>query len=142
MKPASDERTPNCGGHFAEHPDREQLITIRSTDRDDAVVIHVEGDVDGLTAGRLATAIAEAFDRLGGRPLVVDLSKVGFLGSTGLRTLRDSATEAARNHDIRQLRIVVDETRPVIRPIEIVGLDQVLELFHTVEDAIASGDLH
>ena len=34
------------------------------------------------------------------------------------------------------LRIVVDHTRPVIRPIQVTGLDDVLALFDTVEDAL------
>ncbi|MCT2586920.1 STAS domain-containing protein [Actinophytocola gossypii] len=141
MKPASDERTPDGGEYLAARPDREQLLSVRSTDRDDAVVLTVEGDVDGLTAPRLGTALASAFNRLGGRLLVVDLSRVVFLGSSGLRTLHESALVAAREHDLDQLRIVVDHTRPVIRPIEIVGLDQVLALFNTVSDALAAGDL-
>jgi anti-sigma B factor antagonist len=140
VKPASDERTPD-GGDLAARPDREQLISVRTTDRDDAVVLTVAGDIDGLTAPRLGAAVASAFDRLGGRLLVVDLSRVVFLGSSGLRTLHETALVAAREHDLDQLRIVVDQARPVVRPIEIVGLDQVLALFHTVDDALAAGDL-
>jgi anti-sigma B factor antagonist len=33
---------------------------------------------------------------------------------------------------------VVDHTRPVIRPIELTGLDDVLSLFDTVDDALHS----
>jgi len=73
--------------------------------------------------------------------LVLDLTHVRFLGSSGLRTLRDSALEAADHDGHQPLRVVVDHRRPVIRPIEIVGLDQILALYHTVEDAIAAGDL-
>jgi anti-sigma B factor antagonist len=32
--------------------------------------------------------------------------------------------------------VVVDHSRPVIRPIEIVGLDNVLALYHEVEEAL------
>ena len=139
MKPASDERTPDGGEHLVARPDREQLLTVRATDREDAVILTVEGEIDGLTASRLAAAISSAFARLAGRPLVVDLSGVRFLGSTGLRMLHDSASTAARRQDV--LRVVVDRARPVTRPIEIAGLDHVLELHHTVEDATAADDL-
>jgi anti-sigma B factor antagonist len=142
VKPASDARTPDGGEQFAEPPAPEQLMTVRTTDRPDAIIVRVEGEVDGLTASRLAAAIASAFDRADGRLPVVDLSAIDFLGSTGLRTLREAATDAANTRGLRQLRVVVDQNRPAIRPIEIAGLDQVLELFHTVDDAIASGDLH
>jgi anti-sigma B factor antagonist len=139
VKPASDELTPD--GVDDRRPDREQLMTVRAEDRDDVLVLTVEGDVDGLTAPRLSTAVAEAFRALAGRALVLDLTHVRFLGSVGLRTLRDSAREAVHHQGVQPLRIVVDHTRPVIRPIEMAGLDQILALYHTVEDAIAAGDL-
>jgi anti-sigma B factor antagonist len=136
VKPASDELTPD--GVADQRPAREQLMSIRTEERDDVLILTVDGDVDGLTAPRLATAIADAFGRLAGRALVLDLTNVRFLGSIGLRTLRDSARVA---EGFAPLRVVVDQQRPVIRPIEITGLDQILALYHTVDDAIAAGDL-
>ncbi|HKS44066.1 MAG TPA: anti-sigma factor antagonist [Amycolatopsis sp.] len=136
MKPASDELTPDGGERARERPDLEQLMTARTGDHEDVIIVTVEGEIDGLTAPRLRTVLAEAFDRLDGRVLVVDLTRVGFLGSAGLRTLGNSATEAVRHRGFQPLRIVVDESRPVIRPIEIVGLDQMLALYHTVTDAL------
>jgi anti-sigma B factor antagonist len=115
-------------------------MTVRTEDRGDAVVLAVTGDVDGLTAPRLAAAVAAAFRVLCGRVLVLDLSHVRFIGSTGLRTLRESAHAAVHQRGVRPLRIVIDQNRPLIRPIEIVGLDQVLALYHTVEDALAARD--
>ena len=138
VKPASDERTPD--GVEDLRPPVEQLMTVRAEDRDDVLILTVEGDVDGLTAPRLTSAVADAFRALSGRPLILDLTKVKFLGSTGLRALRDSA-QAVHHQGLQPLRVVVDEARPVIRPIEIVGLDQILALYHTVQDAIAAGDL-
>jgi anti-sigma B factor antagonist len=139
VKPASDERTPDGG--TAAHPDREQLMTVHAQDRDEVLILTVDGDVDGLTAPRLSRAVADAFRNLAGRPLVLDLTSVRFLGSTGLRTLRDSAHEAVHHQGRQPLRVVVDQARPVIRPIEIVGLDQILALYHTVDEALAAGDL-
>jgi anti-sigma B factor antagonist len=142
VKPASEELTPD-GGQRAAQPDREQLISVRSSERDDAIILSVAGDIDGLTALRLRAAIDEAFDRLDGRLLVIDLVRVRFLGSAGLRTLRDTAAESLqhRRNSAQPLRIVVDETRPVIRPIEIVGLDQILALYGNVSEALAGGTL-
>jgi anti-sigma B factor antagonist len=139
VKPASDERTPD--GVEDHQPAVEQLMTVQTEDRDDILILMVEGDVDGLTAPRLTSAVSDAFRALAGRPLVLDLTKVKFLGSTGLRLLRDSAYEAVHHQGLQPLRVVVDQARPVIRPIEIVGLDQILALYHTVDDAIAAGDL-
>jgi anti-sigma B factor antagonist len=115
-------------------------MNVRSVDRDETVLLVVDGAVDGLTAPRLRAAISDAFDRLDGRVLVLDLSEVTFLGSPGLRALFDSATEAVQHRGYRPLRVVVDHTRPVIRPIEIVGLDNVLALYHDVDEALRGGE--
>jgi anti-sigma B factor antagonist len=50
--------------------------------------------------------------------------------------LFDSSKQAVHHQGVRPLRIVVDSTRPVIRPIEIVGLDGVLALYHDVDAAL------
>lgn len=112
-------------------------MDLTRTDRDDALVVAVSGEVDGLTAPRLRAAMRDAFDRLAGRVLILDLTNVEFLGSPGLRTLLDSAHEAMEHPGYEPLRVVVDQNRPVVRPIEIVGLDNVLALYHSVTDALA-----
>lgn len=137
MKPAGDERTPDGGERAVERPAPEQLLTVRSLSQERAVVLTVIGSVDGLTAPRLRSAVTAAFENLDGRVLVIDLTDVRFFGSPGLRTLFDSAAEAVHHRGHQPLRIVVDDTRPVIRPIEIVGLDGVLALYDTVDDALA-----
>jgi anti-sigma B factor antagonist len=136
VKPAGDERTSDGGDLAAQRPPLEQLMDVRSVDRDGTVLLVVEGAVDGLTAPRLRTALAAAFDRLAGRALVLDLSEVTFLGSPGLRVLFDCAVEAAHHRGHQPLRVVVDHARPVVRPIEIVGLDNVLALYHRVDEAM------
>jgi anti-sigma B factor antagonist len=119
-----------------DRPEREQILQVDIDERPDAVVLDVEGEIDGLTAPRLHAAMTEAFDRLGGRPLVVDLTRVTFLGSQGLQVLLDGAREAIHHRGFETLRIVVDHARPVIRPIELTGLDAVLTTFHTVAEAL------
>ena len=136
VKPASDELTPDGGEHLAARPHVEQLLSIHTEDRSDAVILTAKGDIDALTSPRLMRAVADLFDSLGDRPLVLDLTSVRFLGSSGLRTLQNSAVKAVQHHGLRQLRVVVDQTRPVIRPIEIAGLDSFLALYNTVEDAL------
>jgi anti-sigma B factor antagonist len=104
------------------------------------VLVTAQGDIDGLTAPRLTAALARAFAGLGERLLVLDLTSIGFMGSAGLRTLTEATAAATREHGPRTLRVVVDNTRPVIRPIEIVGLDEVLTLHETVDEALAAGE--
>lgn len=136
MKPAGDERTPDGSERTPDPSSGEQLLNVRSVDRDDALILMVSGDIDGLTAHRLRTAIGHAFARLDGRVLVLDLTEVQFLGSPGLRTLIDSAKEARSHPGGGPLRVVVDRNRPVIRPIEITGMDNVLALYDDVDQAL------
>jgi anti-sigma B factor antagonist len=137
VKPAGDERTPDGSERAAPHPGREQLMTMQTVDRDEGVVIAVDGEVDGLTAPRLRAAVSEMFEQLDGKPVIVDLTGVRFLGSAGLRALFEIAHESVHQRGRKPLRVVVDHTRPVVRPIEIVGLDNVLALYESVDDALA-----
>jgi anti-sigma B factor antagonist len=136
--PAGDERTPGGGETVPGRPAREQLLNVTADDRGAVVVLTVDGAVDALTVPRLRDALGRAFDRLDGRILVVDLTAVRFLGSAGLRALAEGATEATRHRGAEPLRVVVDHNRPVIRPLEIVGLDGVLALYHDVGAALGN----
>jgi anti-sigma B factor antagonist len=125
------------GQHAPEGPAGEQLMNVRTVDQDNAVIVIVDGQVDGLTTPRLRAELDAGFDRLRGRVLVVDLTNVSFFGSAGLGALADSAAEAVHHRGGEPLRIVVDDTRPVIRPIQLAGLDEVLALYYNVPDALA-----
>jgi anti-sigma B factor antagonist len=137
VKPAGDELRPDGGEAMAGYPRQEQLMSVRRSDRPDAVVVQVDGAVDGLTAPRLRSVLGAALERFDDRPVVVDLTEVRFLGSAGLRTLAESAEHASHQPGFQPLRVVVDSNRPVLRPIELTGHDAILALYHDVEDAVA-----
>lgn len=99
-----------------------------------AVVVVVTGEVDILTAPRLHQAVVAAFREADGDPVVVDLSKVELLASAGLAALSRARQVAATTDS--PLRLVVDHARPVIRPLQITGMDHWLELHHTVDEAL------
>jgi anti-sigma B factor antagonist len=99
-----------------------------------AAVVTVAGEVDLATAAQLESAASRGLAQAGERLCVVDLTSVSFLGSPGLSALVRAAKQAEKRP--APLRIVVDSNRPVIRPLEISGLDQVLSLYHTVEEAL------
>jgi anti-sigma B factor antagonist len=120
-------------------PAAEQLarieIALLMQDHREALVVTVAGEIDVLTVNRLRAAVAAGFDQLpDGATLVIDLTDVTFLGSPGLQALVEATRAAQRRRE--PLRIVVDHTRSVIRPIELTGLDDLLALFHTVEQAL------
>src|ERR1700754_2614907 len=115
-------------------PPPEELISVRRTTRGRATVLTVEGDVDVATASVLRRAVDEALAEAGPHPLVIDLTGVTFLASRGLSTPVEAPREASASSP---LRVVVDHTRPVIRPLQLSGLDRILTLFHDVEDALS-----
>jgi anti-sigma B factor antagonist len=119
----------------SEEPAAEQLVHIRRESVDGALVVTVSGELDMLTTPRLRAAVSDALDEAIGRPVVVDLTKVTFLGSPGLAALVEAVRKASQRGG--PLRIVVDNARPVIRPIELTGLDDVLALYETVDEALA-----
>lgn len=102
------------------------LRTSLSRPHSDAVVLDVDGEVDTLTAPVLEASLAELLGT-GGRRLVVDLTGVTFLASSGLATLIRAAQRAA---DLELRLHLVTDSRTVRRPLEITGVDQLFDL-HT-----------
>jgi anti-sigma B factor antagonist len=98
-------------------------------------VVTVAGEIDVYTVDRFRAAVTAGFNQLhDGQMLVIDLTKVTFLSSDGLQALLDITQTVRRRRE--PLPIVVDHTRPVIRPIEITGLETALALFTSVDDAL------
>jgi anti-anti-sigma factor len=107
-------------------------LEIRESRRDWLVVLSVDGEVDMVTAPHLGRAICEALER-SATALVIDLTEVTFLASVGMSVLV-AAQEAADAMAVR-FAVVADgvATR---RPIRLLGLDAVLALHPTLEDAL------
>ena len=134
---ASGGADSDLGGDLG--PADEQLVRIGTSRmahaNSQALVVTVAGEIDGFTVDRLRAAVAAGFDHLrAGEILVIDLTDVTFLGSPGLQALVEITRTARQRRE--PLRIVVDDTRPVIRPIQLTGLDDILALFNTVEQAL------
>jgi anti-sigma B factor antagonist len=115
-------------------PPAEQLLTIDRDDRDGCIVLTVRGEVDLSTGVRLAEAGNVALREAARRPVVLDLSGVDFLSSSGLGILV-ALHDEGRDLGV-PLRVVVDPKRPVIRPIRTMGLDEVLALYDSVDEAV------
>ncbi|MFR9805444.1 anti-sigma factor antagonist [Pseudonocardia sp. RS010] len=115
-------------------PAAEQLLRVESRRTGSATVVTVSGEVDMYTAPRLEAAVGRALADPAVGPIVVDLTNVEFLDQAGLAALVDAHRAAERQDD--PLRVVVDHNRPVIRPLEITGLERVLALYHDVAEAL------
>jgi anti-sigma B factor antagonist len=97
------------------------------------VVAHVRGSVDLLTAPELRRCLDDNVATATG--LVVDLTSVDFLGAVGLTVLTDTDRRAVRDH---LAWAMVANTRPVLRPLEVLGLCGTLPTYGNVPDAVAA----
>jgi anti-sigma B factor antagonist len=96
-------------------------------------VVRVRGEIDIASA----PSLMEALDPLveAGAELVVDMSEVTFCDSSGLSVLVQ-CRERANGSGAGPLRLVI--TRPSItRVFEVTGLDQVFEIYASLDDAAA-----
>jgi anti-sigma B factor antagonist len=88
-----------------------------------------------LTGPWLRAKLARVLDGPGTGAVVVDLSAVTFLGSTGVAVLADAHWQATERG--RSLRVVVDRNRPaVMRPFESTGITQMLPTYDTLDAAM------
>ncbi|MFD5746532.1 STAS domain-containing protein [Streptomyces sp. NPDC127033] len=98
----------------------------------DAVVLALSGDLDVENIAPLATALTEAAETTTG-PVVVDLSRVAFADSTTVNVLLQAHGSLGP-----RLRLA----RPsafVQRLFGVIGLEQVLPVYGTIEAALAPG---
>ena len=103
----------------------------------DHVLVTVRGDIDYSTQDRLRRYLRESAAVLGPRVLVLDLTAVTFFGSAGLTVLLEAAEDAARlSTAVHPLRVVVDESRHVIAPLQISGMQAVIRLHHDLDEAL------
>ncbi|MCU0301054.1 MAG: STAS domain-containing protein [Candidatus Nanopelagicales bacterium] len=107
-------------------------LQVQTRQEGDVAVLAASGEVDVYTAPDLDRALGETLAE-GRAHLVIDLSGVSFLDSTGLGVLV-KGLKGAREAD-GWLRLVVTSER--IRKIfDITGLDAAMPLFDTVDDAL------
>jgi anti-anti-sigma factor len=94
-------------------------------------VVTVTGEVDTLTAPKLASFLTEQLSAA--RVVVLDLDGVEFLGSAGLSTLFEANELATREH--RALRLVC-HSRIANRALEATELREHFTFAETVPDAL------
>lgn len=108
-------------------------LTIVTAAREELVILTVQGNIDVLTAPQLSEAVNDA---LTGEPrgLIIDLTTTEFLASAGMSALVTAYEAIAPSG----LFGVVADGPSTSRPIQLVGLDQTLTLYATLDQAIAA----
>lgn len=117
--------------------DERQLLVIDQARHGHALVLSVCGELDMRTGPRLRGALATALGAEGCDAVIVDLTGVTFMGSTGIAVLVDANWEATQNS--KDLRVVVDQVRPVRRALQASGVDTLLADYPDVESALHAG---
>jgi anti-sigma B factor antagonist len=109
-------------------------LSVERHSGDDLPVVHVSGEVDVHSAPQLREGLAAELDAAT-RAVVVDLTRVGFLDSTGLGALVAVRTAAGE----RGLALpVVCTSERIMKLFTITGLDGVFDIHQDVDAAAAA----
>jgi anti-sigma B factor antagonist len=129
---------------------RAELMTLDVTRVGSAAVVTVTGELDLHTARELMTVVDETLEWPELSGVVVDLTAVSFLGSSGLGTLAELATRTTTPagaagyrseppQPLPPLRLVApQENAAVIRPWQTMNLQQILPLYPDLASALES----
>ena len=106
-------------------------ITMMSAQHHDLVILSVTGTIDVRTAPQLTDSVTAV---LAGRPraLVIDLTDTVFLASAGMSALLAAHASAPTGHFA-----VVADGPSTARPMKLLGLDQTLTIYPTLDSALA-----
>ncbi len=132
VSPGGPEGTgrPQVEGVIVTDSEVSRLLTVSQRRVDGIAVVTAVGEIDINSAPELRTVLDAAVGPAS--DTIVDLSGVQFLGSVGLSVLLAAVEQA----DPGRVRVVA--SLQARRPIEVTGLDQVLDLYDTVESALAA----
>ena len=109
------------------------LAEVRVDTQGDVVVAHILGEVDISNAGVVERELMEAVPNTA-RGLVVDLSDVGHLDSSGVAILFDLARSLGRRQ--QAACVVAPPTTLSSRVLHITRLDQVIPMVGTLDEGI------
>jgi anti-sigma B factor antagonist len=108
--------------------------TQRSQLTDSLGLVELSGEVDLYTAPRFKEDLVGLIES-GVEAIVIDLSRVTFIDSTALGVII-GGVKRLRERDGRL--VIVAGSRPVVRILDITGLDKVLTVFDTRDEALAA----
>jgi anti-sigma B factor antagonist len=99
-------------------------------------LVSLSGELDLYTADSVRAHIAEA-DAVGADTVVVDLSEISFIDSTALGVLvQETKRLEGRGHSL----VLVTNHPRTLRVFEVTGLDRVVRMYATLQDALSDLD--
>ena len=109
-------------------------LSIGTAQEQGVAVIDVDGDLDMAAVEDVDAALAEALG--GGTPIVVDLTDVSFIDSTGMRTMIDARR---RSRDLGVPMVCVCPSNAAVwRLLEMTGTTGFFEVQETRAEAVAA----
>ncbi len=112
--------------------------TVRLSEYEAFVVAHLKGEVDVANAGTIETELSQAVPNTAAG-LIIDLSEVPFMDSSGLRLLFE-VDERLRRHQ-QDLRIVLPKGSGLFRTLALVHMQDVVPILEDVASAAAADGL-
>ena len=97
-------------------------------------VLPLEGEIDLHVSPRIAASLASIIEEKP-KQLVVDLSRVSYIDSSGLAVLIEAMQNVAQYNGTFALAGLQESVRPIF---EIARLDQVFRIFPDVDSALAA----
>ena len=96
-------------------------------------VVHVKGDIDLKSSHELRAAILDLYEKRGQERVVLDLSGVNYIDSSGVASLVEGLQEAKK----RSARFILCALNEAPRHVlELTRLIKVFEIAATLEDAL------
>lgn len=109
-----------------------QQLRLSTRTHDANTVVALSGELDLATAPELDTYLDDVLTDSGPR-IVLDLSALSFMDSTGIRILIRHHRQTAENGG----RLGIAAPQPIVaKALKITGLDQELHMYERVEDAV------
>ena len=106
-------------------------IDLKTEDGGELLIFKLRGSLDLATSPTVRAALMEGTEK-GKRDLVVDLTQLEFLDSTGLGALIGAHRRATEHGGT--FRLIVSDG-PIARLLNITGLIRVFAVYHTLDEA-------
>jgi anti-sigma B factor antagonist len=103
------------------------------TEQGGAIVVSFIGDVDLQTSPDARKALLECVAM--GKPILVDLSNVGYIDSSGVASLVESFQNSKK---AGQNLVLVSVSEGALRVLKLARLDKVFNICDTLEDGLAA----
>jgi anti-anti-sigma factor len=114
---------------------RDRIAGFEFEQHDTVLVAIVEGEIDSSNAAELRLALSERLPSASSA-LVLDLSDVGYLDSSGIHLLFDLGRRLAARR--QALRLIVPDGAPMRRVLELCAIETVAPMDRTLDASLSA----